>query len=724
MGLYADGVDLVDAVAGVLNVVDGLVQADLLHELLPQGIVIVDDADILALFVGLDEADQGQAAVNAPVDAVAVLGEGGTGVGQVDDHVGGGGDFHDGSPALGPVGTGEVLDSAGDELVDVHILQSVLHVLRIGLDVLGGHVDDLGAAGVKALALVDQDQGLGVGFLGGEDVVDRLMGAVADGKVVVAGVQHPGALGPVGLDGVLIVARGIAGVEDHGDFLGGAGLQDTGLAEADQLQRGLLQPAGGVRSLHIELDHVLAGNVAGVGDLHNGLALAADLEVNALELLLEGGVGQAVAEGVGNLGGVVPGAGDGARVGVGIALAEDRVLVTGLIVLVALVDALGLHQIGVAAVIEGDAAVAEGVPGVEVNAEVHHRGGGDGADGVGVGQLAGRRDVAGEHVGQAQAAVHAQIADPEEGVHIRILLELFNFHGAGGVEQDDELAAVLLGHGDHIALVAGQGQRTLKAVAVHGGDHVGMVVGGFGVVAGDEHDGYGAVGGGEQLVAVGLGRRLAHVVGGEVLGHGGEHRGQDVTGDGHTEEQSRHAVGIHGGIRVELDEVLVHGEASGRQRLLEAVHGLARVPVDDGGGAHHAAQNGVVGVHTPQGDGFAFLVQGQRAVVLEQDDAFGGDFRCELGLRGDHVLQGSIVGDKTRAGVVVVGILDDDFIVAGAEHAVDFVCPAVTGGLCGEGEHHKRRHNRRKTTPDAFLCHISPPLLIVSDFARRRMSQV
>ena len=268
---------------------------------------------------------------------------------------------------------------------------------------------------------------------------------------------------------------------------------------------------------------------------------------------------------------------------------------------------------------------------------------------------------------------------------------------------------MLLGKRDHIPLVLAQGQGTLKAVGVVGVDHVGVVVRSLGVVAGDEHQSGSAVGRGEQLIGVDAGRSLADLIGGEVLGHGGEHGGEDVARDRHAEEHGDHAIGVHFGAGVQVDELLVQGEALLAHGLLDAVKHLAGFKIDEGGGAHHAAQNRVIRVHAPESHALGCLVQGQRgAVVLQQNNALRRNGGRKFLLRGDHFLQRGIVGSKVGSAAVFSIVCNDNLIVARAKHAVDLVGPSVGGCLRGHCEHQQRCHQCGKAAPESSFCHSYP----------------
>lgn len=74
--------------------------------------------------------------------------------------------------------------------------------------------------------------------------------------------------------------------------------------------------------------------------------------------------------------------------------------------------------------------------------------------------MTGGADRTGENVGHTVEAVAARQTDLQDGVNTDVVLDLLHLHGAGIVQQNDDLAAVgrLGGDGciDEVALVVGQ----------------------------------------------------------------------------------------------------------------------------------------------------------------------------------------------------------------------------------------------------------------------------
>ena len=134
--------------------------------------------------------------------------------------------------------------------------------------------------------------GPGLGLLQGEGSSAADVGhGGAELYIVLAGGGFPGA-------GGLVEGSQLVGTHLEGKGLTFAGLQFLRLAKGLEFAGGFLETAFG--SAHVEFHHFLAGHLAGVGHgdaggetvlvgLHHGFAVG------------EGGVAEAIAEGIGNL---------------------------------------------------------------------------------------------------------------------------------------------------------------------------------------------------------------------------------------------------------------------------------------------------------------------------------------------------------------------------------------------------------------------------------------
>ena len=260
------------------------------------------------------------------------------------------------------------------------------------------------------------------------------MGVGACGDLAVAGLDH------VGLRIHRVVGGERVTVPGDGDRLGFSRLQELRLVVGQQVRRGLFDAAIRVGRVVVDLDDVLAGDLAGVRDRHVRSHRARGLvHRNIAHRLGECRVGPAEAEGVDDLVAVVDDAlSDGRLVP---AVADvDRVVVVdeGRLRLSALVEGVVLSELRHVRVLE----VAEVV--------------GCGA----------RLDVTRERVGGLRLGVDLAIQDaaqrvesnlaagdrPHDRVDLRVILQVTQLEDVGGVDDDDRLRRGLLRQLDHVLL--------------------------------------------------------------------------------------------------------------------------------------------------------------------------------------------------------------------------------------------------------------------------------
>ena len=435
----------------------------------------------------------------------------------------------------------------------------------------------------------------------------------------------------------------------------------------------------GVGQADIELHNILTGDAAGVLDGHvRGDGLVFQIDIQVVEGLLKRGVGQTVTERVSNLVVVVPcAAGGGTDGGGGIALPHDGVKVAGLVVFVADVDVLGLDN----GIVHADVGV--GVGPLQI-AEILGAGGAGVLDGIGIGQMAGGADRTGENVGHTVEAVAARQADLQDSVNTDVVLDLLHLHGAGIIQQNDDLAAVgrLGGDGciDKVALVVGQAQR-VGLVQVLGG----INTGGAGVVAAvfrggagnrDDHDIvviHAVLPSGVLAVHRGLARLLA---------------GENAGGRG-----SRDVVVLHSAAPA-LDlgfvhrlEGLVHVGHSLIQTEALCLEGTdhidcigIRAGVCNKAGAHIAALYGIVAREAQKGDFLGLILrQRQCTVVLQQDAALFAHPLAHVLNAVQQVGGGGVVGLE-GVQVHAVGVLGHELGALGAQELVNVSAESVHDG--------------------------------------------
>ena len=478
------------------------------------------------------------------------------------------------------------------------------------------------------------------------------MGIGGGGEVVVTGVEDVGA-GAVG-----VVGSDIALVDGHGQRLGSARLDHAGLAEADQRNGRLLDAVFlvvvGVGALDIDLHGLFAGHGTGVGDLDgDGVGVIGGIVVDLHVADVIAGVAQAVAEGVSH----------GVAVGVVacVAAAGDEVLVAGLVVLVAYIDAFLINHVGLA--LCGHIA-ALNITLIGAGGEVPHGRGAVVVVAVGIDQAAGGVDLAGQDLGNSVDAGDAHVTDPQSGIDVvLVVLEEIDLQGVGGVDQHDGLFddAVLLHLGNvlqHGLLVLVEGQIVDIAVGK---------VSALAANAGQGNDGGIAV----------LGNAVLHIVGVDIP----RHLSGDLTGGG-----DGAALGA-GVVLACADGVEVpQGGVDGHTDLLEGgAQGVG------GGGINVAGAGAAVHeVDAAVGEGADLGIGSQRQriiVVHQQGSAFSLDLLGQGQTVIDHLLSGGKVAGKILGVGVLVLQLPEGAAVKSGEAVVEF--------LGKHGQRHRNDHNDR-----------------------------
>ena len=294
--------------------------------------------------------------------------------------------------------------------------------------------------------------------LDSKDVVDGIVCVLGGGDVVVTGIQN------VGLGVGVVVGLQLFLIEGDRNGLACTGSQLRGLGVTDQFNRSLFHLVGlviiGVGALCIHFHNVLAGNRTGVGHLDRdgaGVAIPAGVVVGPIK----GGVGQAVAEGIHHSVIVV--------VIACVALTEDLVLVTGLVIAVANIDALFVADV----VVLGQVTILVIVGKV---AEVLRRRAVHGIHFIGIHGAAGRIDLAGEDLGQRAQAVVAHGRSRDDRVDAGIILHPAQIDRCTGVEQQHDIVKVVVQVLQDLQLGRIRLQISLGLVLFH----IGVVVHGAG----------------------------------------------------------------------------------------------------------------------------------------------------------------------------------------------------------------------------------------------------
>ena len=232
-----------------------------------------------------------------------------------------------GRPGASPVTAGEILQPA----VCMVELIGDLHTGR-GIELVGRGVHSTVCRGVgcnKSSVAVGGHAVRHSLALGREDVVDRFVCVFGCGDIVIACIQNVG----LGIDVVVRLQLLLIKGDRYGFACAGSQLCSFGIAH--QLHSSLFHLVClvviGIGALCIDLYDILTGHITRIGDLDRhgaGIAIPAGIVIRPLKIR----VGQAVSKGIHHSIRIV--------VITGIALTQHLVLVAGLVVAVANIDAL------------------------------------------------------------------------------------------------------------------------------------------------------------------------------------------------------------------------------------------------------------------------------------------------------------------------------------------------------------------------------------------------
>ena len=262
--------------------------------------------------------------------------------------------------------------------------------------------------------------------LGREDVVDRFMCVFGCGDVIIARIQNVG----LGIDVVVRLQLLLIKSDRYGFACAGSQLCSFGIAH--QLHSSLFHLVClvviGIGALCIDLYDILAGHITRIGDLDGhsaGIAIPAGIVIRPLEIR----VGQAVSKGIHHSIRIV--------VITSIALTQHLVLVAGLVVAVANIDALFVADIvvlGQVTVLVIVGKVAKVLGGRAVHG-IHL---------VGVHGAAGRIHLAGEDLCQRAQTVITHSGSRNDGVDIGIVFDPAQVYRCAGVQQQHHIVKVVV----------------------------------------------------------------------------------------------------------------------------------------------------------------------------------------------------------------------------------------------------------------------------------------
>ena len=439
------------------------------------------------------------------------------------------------------------------------------------------------------------------------------MRVLVDGDHIVARVEH------IRL-GILVVEGGhVFHAEGDLDGFALAGLDDAGLGEGHQVGGGLFNAAVHIRRVVVYFHHVLAGHSAGVGHGHVEGEDAVGFG-DVAHLLLEGGIAQAVAEGIHN----------------GSVIVDLAFRGGGFIPAVAHVDAFHVvHKVG--GDDAGRAAPAGHFGGHIFGVGVHEFAnvvivGGSGQVGhEGVDGAAGGIDLAHQDIAQGVEAGLAGAGGEDDGLDAGIIVDPAQFHGIGGVDHHDNLVKRGGDFFHHRGFAGGQLQIMLGGVQVFGvfaqahaadAEHAAAVIhesgGNSGIQGGGQVSAFAAGTGDDNDRGVGIALGLVDDAGGVIFF--GAHFGNRPVLAEHADHGTGGApvgVGFHQ-VGVVLDARVL--------QALEQTDGF----IQPGQGAGAGAAVDGIGGRPAEGVHLGVGFQRQQAVVLKQHKAFVGNVLAQV----------------------------------------------------------------------------------------------
>ena len=272
------------------------------------------------------------------------------------------------------------------------------------------------------------------------DIVQRVMGIVTNGEVIVARVKHIGALlcGVSTVGGIAVIGGEHIIRKAQGNRFALTFGQSRGLFKIHQLDRALLCLSLFIGKLHIKLNYILRCAVIVISAMIRHLDLGGNhmglpVPVNADQFLREVCIAHARTEGKHHLVSVIPFSILGcvhALSAVSIIDTKDFVLIAGLIILIAHIDSFGIDQVLVF--------IEAGQIGKCKITRVLHSCRGQGIRGIGNDISAGWIGLACKNACYTDHTIVARISNPEACVHA-IFFQPVQLHGIPRVDYNNQL---------------------------------------------------------------------------------------------------------------------------------------------------------------------------------------------------------------------------------------------------------------------------------------------
>ena len=508
---------------------------------------------------------------------------------------------------------------------------------------------------------------------GGKHIVQGIVGTIADGKIVIACIEHIAALpgGVRTVDRIAVIGGEDVIGEGQGNGFALPCRQGGSLLKIGNLDGALFRLSCLIGKLDIQLHHILgfAGVVrrSVVGNLHLcGDGVGISVPVQAQQLLGEVSVAEAITKGIHHFIGIIPCAilgGVNALGAIRIVDTQHLILVAGLIILVANVDALGVNQV---LVLVQAGEIAEGKVSRILHGRRRKRVGGIGDD-VSPGGIC----LAHKHLCNANHPVAAGVASPQDGIHAQVN-HFLQFHGIAGIDHHNdfaELAGILdeiqgiqlllvqrqLPDGGAFLPIALQAMVQVALLAAKPADHI------------------------NGCIAIAVKGRFGSLVGG----------GGDFTNQSGFRPAGRCCCdGIVNGV--------VHRHALGLQCVIQVDARIGRA-------AGAAVINGAGSGIAEQGHG-SVLCQRQGIILVAQEHAALGLALDEVSLLGfQHLVLGGIIGLKISS-IVCTG----NDRRAGVQEQVHVTLPGKRQLGAEARQAQNQCHRCRQATPQiTVLCHSS-----------------
>ena len=297
-----------------------------------------------------------------------------------------------------------------------------------------------------------------------KDIVQCLMCAVSNCKIVIAGVHN------IGLCCFVVIACEI--FFRCADFycFGFSRFQLFCFLKTDQLDRSFFHIVFfiiiRVRSLCIKLYHIFSCHIACVGDFNRKCHGISGI-IKVFDILLKTCIGKTITKSVGNLLVIIPGTviTGCACFGIRIALFQYGILISCLIIFISCVNAFALYHIVGTTVVRSTeiflCCVCESIA-----SEIGHSRGRYGAYCISIRQMSGRTYFTGKNRGNTLKSYRSRLTDPENTVDVFILFQFLDLHRVIRVDQNDNFVEVLLCFVDHVTLYILQSQCQMCSVAI------------------------------------------------------------------------------------------------------------------------------------------------------------------------------------------------------------------------------------------------------------------